>query len=201
MSALRLDFRPSAPQPQSSAQLRRPDKKRHSIEKYLLDRHLEMKDKFEQHFPHYQFVDNRLVLYGEGCAQIESVSAPAVSSRGGQTRAAHGISAGPADYEKIVAQVKIYTDHPSIPMPIKVLKYLGKVYTCDIKFLGPAATAEDEDGELPGEIVENLLDDYQTREGKSRVLLVQVIDDTNRYHLNTAKSSSQGAQADKAESQ
>ena len=122
-----------------------------------------MKDKFEQHFPHYQFVDNRLVLYGEGCAQIESVSAPTSSSRGGQSRQAQGISIGPVDYEKIVAQVKIYTDHPSIPMPIKVLKYLGKVYTCDIKFLCPAASAEDEDGELPGEMIENLDDDYQTR--------------------------------------
>lgn len=59
--------------------------------------------------------------------------------------------------------MKIYTDHPSIPMPIKVLKYLGKVYTCDIKFLCPAAAMEDEDGELPGEIVENLVEDYQTR--------------------------------------
>ena len=46
------------------------------MEKYVLDRHLEMKDKFEQHFPHFQYVDNRLVLYGEGSAQIESVNAP-----------------------------------------------------------------------------------------------------------------------------
>ena len=63
------------------------------------------------------------------------------------------------DYEKIVAHVKIYADHPSIPMKLKVLKYLGRVYTCDVKFLCPASPADD-DEELPGEIVESLVDDY-----------------------------------------
>jgi len=111
------------------------------------------------------------------------------------------MSCGPVDYEKIVAQVKIYTYHTSIPMPIKVLKYLGKVYTCDIKFIGPAADEEEADAELPGEILESLVDDFQTRKGKNQVLVVQIIDDTNRYHTNNGKSSTQGAQVDKVDSQ
>ena len=38
-----------------------------------VSRHLEMTDKFEQHFPHYQFIQGRLILYGESYAEIESV--------------------------------------------------------------------------------------------------------------------------------
>jgi hypothetical protein len=32
-----------------------------------------MIDKFEQHFPHFQFIKNRLILYSESYAEIESV--------------------------------------------------------------------------------------------------------------------------------
>jgi len=35
-------------------------------------RHLEMIEKFEQHFPLYQFIDGRYILYSNGMAPIES---------------------------------------------------------------------------------------------------------------------------------
>jgi hypothetical protein len=86
------------------------------------------------------------------------VNAP-ITSRGGSNRqASFGSVSGPTDYEKIVANVKIH-EYPSIPMKFKVLKYLGKVYTCDIKFLCPE-NPDDDDDDLPGEMLENLVDDY-----------------------------------------
>jgi hypothetical protein len=66
------------------------------------------------------------VLYSDSCAEIESVD-PSYSARN-QGR-------GPSDYEKLQAQVKIYADSPSIPMHIKYLKYLGRAYTCDTRFI------------------------------------------------------------------
>lgn len=88
---------------------------------------------------------------------------------------------GPSDYEKIVANVKIYHDNPSIPMKFKVLKFLGRVYSCDIKFLCPVGQGCEED-DLPDEIIENLNESYQDpKKGLKHVLLVQVIDDSNKY--------------------
>jgi hypothetical protein len=39
-----------------------------------------MTEKFEQHFPHYHFIQNRLILYGEGYAEIENVELTKASS-------------------------------------------------------------------------------------------------------------------------
>jgi hypothetical protein len=33
-----------------------------------------MIEKFEQHFPHFEFIKNRLILYSESYAEIEGVN-------------------------------------------------------------------------------------------------------------------------------
>jgi hypothetical protein len=77
-----------------------------------------MIDKFEQHFPHFQFIKNRLILYSESYAEIESVDLSKPTSLD--------------CYDKLQAQVKIYHDSPSIPMHIKFFKYLSKVFICSL---------------------------------------------------------------------
>lgn len=47
-----------------------------SVDSQLLNRSLKMKEEFEWHVPHCDFVKERLVLYGEGSATIESVDVP-----------------------------------------------------------------------------------------------------------------------------
>lgn len=82
-----------------------------------------MTEKYEQHFPHYQFIQNRLILYDEAYAEIESVNLSKIQSYNGL---------GPQSYEKLQAEVKIYPDSPSIPMHIKFFKYLSRVYYCNL---------------------------------------------------------------------
>ena len=84
-----------------------------------LTRHISMIEKFEQHFPHYQFVSGRFILYSDSTAQIENSE---------KNNPVFSLSQGPKDYEKLQAQVKIYSDSPSIPMQIKVFKYLSRVF-------------------------------------------------------------------------
>ena len=79
-----------------------------------LQRHLDMTEKFEQHFPHFEYVAGRSIIYSDSSAQIESVEAKQ------------------APYEQLVGQVKIYADSPPVPMKIKNFKYLGRVYSVSL---------------------------------------------------------------------
>jgi hypothetical protein len=45
----------------------------------VIQRHLDMLEKFEQHFPHFQFIKGRLILYSESYAEIESVDLSKIS--------------------------------------------------------------------------------------------------------------------------
>lgn len=75
-----------------------------------------MIEKFEQHFPHWQFIKGRFIIYSESYAEIETVD----------------LSKRFESYDKLQAQVKIYIDSPSIPMNIKFFKYLSKVFSCGV---------------------------------------------------------------------
>jgi hypothetical protein len=66
--------------------------------------------------------------------------------------------------------VKIYPDSPSIPMHIKFFKYLSRVYVCNLDKIST--------DDLSDEIQQSLLD---SPAANSKILLVQMIDNSNKY--------------------
>lgn len=82
-----------------------------------------------------------------------------------------------SDYEKLQAQVEIDPDIPPVPMKMKVFKYLGRAYHCD-----PSVVNMDE---LSDEVQESL----QAKK-KGSILIVQVIDNSNKYAGGREKYSS-----------
>lgn len=131
-------------------------------------RHLELIDKFEQHFPHCHNIVNRFTLYSDSTAQIKNCD-QAVKA------AADGVL---SDYDKLQAQVQIYADSPSIPMQVKVLKFLSRVFACQLKFVEP-------DG-ISDEIRESMASDDPSKS----ILIVQVIDNSNKYDQSYSRFTS-----------
>ena len=58
-----------------------------------------MIEKYEQHFPHYMYIQNRFVLYSDSYAEIEATDDMAKSASKSMSFAAPG----PIDYEKLQA--------------------------------------------------------------------------------------------------
>ena len=85
-----------------------------------------------------------------------------------------------AAYDKLQAQVKIYPDSPSVPMQVRVFKYLSRVFLCPLKHICV--------DELSDEIQE-CIDKENSTETKS-ILIAQVVDNSNKYEGGTQRFSS-----------
>ena len=85
-----------------------------------------MKETYEQHFPHYQYVANRRVLYGDGSALVVSID-----------------KINRVNYDKLTAQVQIVADSPPIQMPVRHLKYIGRPFICDVAAIDTSQLSEE----------------------------------------------------------